>query len=106
MLANEACEIVEDVMGVNAIEKNTPPSMASEDFSYMLKEKPGAYIWLGAGNPGEGKMLHNSCYDFNDEILQIDSKNYYFSNVIARSSKTMLECNNSKIDFKKTGTEG
>ena len=44
--------------------------------------------------------------DFNDEILQIDFKNYYFSNVIARSSKTMLECNNSKIDFKKTGTEG
>ncbi len=44
--------------------------------------------------------------DFNDEILQIDLKNYYFSNVIARSSKTMLECNNSKIDFKKTGTEG
>ena len=44
--------------------------------------------------------------DFNDEILKIDSKNYYFSNVIARSSKTMLECNNSKIDFKKTGTEG
>ena len=44
--------------------------------------------------------------DFNDEILQIDFRNYYFSNVIARSSKTMLECNNSKIDFKKTGTEG
>ena len=44
--------------------------------------------------------------DFNDEILQIDFKNYYFSNVIARSSKTMLDCNNSKIDFKKTGTEG
>ena len=44
--------------------------------------------------------------DFSDEILQIDFKNYYFSNVIARSSKTMLECNNSKIDFKKTGTEG
>ncbi len=44
--------------------------------------------------------------DFIDEILQIDFKDYYFSNVIARSSKTMLECNNSKIDFKKTGTEG
>ena len=44
--------------------------------------------------------------DFNDEILQIDFKNYYFSNVIARSSKTMFECNNSKIDLKKTGTEG
>ena len=52
-----------------------------------------------------GKVKIND-NDFNDEILQIDFKNYYFSNVIARSSKTMLECNNSKIDFKKTGTEG
>ena len=80
MLANEACEIVEDVMGVNAVEKNIPPSMASEDFSYMLKEKPGAYIWLGAGNPGEGKMLHNSCYDFNDEILPIGAS--YWSRLV------------------------
>ena len=44
--------------------------------------------------------------DFTDEILKVDFKDYYFSNVIARSSKTMLECNNAKIDLKKTGTEG
>ncbi len=44
--------------------------------------------------------------NFVNEILKIDFKDYYFSNVIARSSKTMLECNNSKLDFKKTGTEG
>ena len=44
--------------------------------------------------------------NFVNEILNIDLKDYYFSNVIARSSKTMLECNNSKLDFKKTGTEG
>ena len=43
---------------------------------------------------------------FVNEILSIDFKDYYFSNVIARSSKIMLECNNSKLDFKKTGTEG
>ncbi len=43
---------------------------------------------------------------FVNEILNIDFKDYYFSNVIARSSKTMLECYNSKLDFKKTGTEG
>ena len=43
---------------------------------------------------------------FVNEILNIDFKDYYFSNVIARSSKTMLECHNSKLDFKKTGTEG
>ena len=41
-----------------------------------------------------------------DEFLKVDYKDYYFSNVIARSSKTMLECNNAKIDLKKTGTEG
>ena len=38
--------------------------------------------------------------------LIVNYKDYYFSNVIARSSKTMLDCNNSKIDLKRTGTEG
>ena len=44
--------------------------------------------------------------DFENEDLNVKFKDYYFSNVIARSSKTMVECNNSKIDLKKTGTEG
>jgi len=44
--------------------------------------------------------------DFQDEELKVKFKEYYFSNVIARSSKTMLECNNSKLDNKRTGTEG
>ena len=44
--------------------------------------------------------------NFEDEILKITYKDYYFSNVIARSSKTMLDCNNSKIEVKRTGTEG
>ncbi len=44
--------------------------------------------------------------NFEDEDLKIEFKDYYFSNVIARSSKTMLDCNNSKLEFKHTGTEG
>ncbi len=44
--------------------------------------------------------------DFENEILKITYKDYYFSNVIARSSKTMLNCNNSKLEVKRTGTEG
>ncbi len=44
--------------------------------------------------------------DFHDEKLKIDLKPYYFSNIIARCSKTMIECNNSKLNFKSTGTEG
>ncbi len=41
-------------------------NMGGEDFSYMLEERPGAYIVLGAG-PGAG--LHHPEYDFNDEII-------------------------------------
>ena len=44
--------------------------------------------------------------DFYEENLNIEIKDYYFSNVIARASKTMLDCYNSKLDIKKTGTEG
>ena len=44
--------------------------------------------------------------DFQNETLEINIKDYYFSNVIARSSKTMIECNNSKLNLKSTGTEG
>ncbi len=44
--------------------------------------------------------------NFEDEDLKISYKDYYFSNVIARSSKTMLNCNNSKLEVKRTGTEG
>jgi len=44
--------------------------------------------------------------EFQNEDMKIFAKNYYFSNVIARSSVTMIECNNSKINLKSTGTEG
>jgi len=43
---------------------------------------------------------------FTNETLKINVKDYYFSNVIARSSKTMVECNNSKLNYQSTGTEG
>ena len=44
--------------------------------------------------------------NFFDEKIIVDDRNYYFSNVIARASKTMADCNNAKIKLKKTGTEG
>ena len=44
--------------------------MGAEDFSFMLQVKPGAYLRIGQG--GEGScFLHNSRYDFNDEILPL-----------------------------------
>lgn len=52
-----------------AVLTDLPPSMASEDFAFMLGEKPGAYAWLGCGSSENGKNLHSARYDFNDEIL-------------------------------------
>ena len=43
---------------------------------------------------------------FKNQDLKIRFKDYYFSNVIARSSKTMLDCNKSKLENKRTGAEG
>ena len=44
--------------------------------------------------------------NFTNENLKINYKDYYFSNVIARASKTMLDCHNSKASIKLTGTNG
>ena len=51
-------------------------------------------------------IVKNNENNFINETIKVEFKDYYFSNVIARSSKTMFECNNSKLDLKKTGTEG
>ncbi len=48
-----------------------PPTMASEDFGWYLREIPGAYAWIGNGPATEGAFLHNQNYNFNDEILPI-----------------------------------
>ncbi len=48
---------------------HTTPAMTGEDFSWFLKEVPGAFAWIGNG-PGDGGCeLHNPNYDFNDAVL-------------------------------------
>ncbi len=59
------------VFGEPNVVRDHPPSMGSEDFAWMLKEKPGCYIWIGNGGAEGGCLLHNPHYDFNDEILPI-----------------------------------
>ena len=67
--AKLASEIFRNTFGDSFINLEETPTMGSEDFSYMLKEKPGAYIWLGAGEDAE--KLHSAHYDFNDALLPI-----------------------------------
>ena len=47
------------------------PTMGGEDFSFMLNERQGAYIMLGAGRGPDDAMVHHPKYDFNDAILPI-----------------------------------
>ena len=43
--------------------------------------------------------------DFTEEKIILDLNDYFYSNVIARASKTMSQCRDIKIESKKTGTE-
>ena len=47
------------------------PYMGSEDFAYMLKERPGSYFFLGTRRTPDDPQLHHPKYDFNDDILPI-----------------------------------
>ena len=47
------------------------PFMGSEDFAYMLQERPGTYFFLGSKVTGEEKPLHHPAYNFNDDLLPI-----------------------------------
>ena len=61
--------VISDVLGKDGLDTDLTPTMGAEDFSYMLQQKAGAYIWLGAGK--DSPKLHSSLYDFNDELLPI-----------------------------------
>jgi len=76
---------------------NDKEELESSMFNYLnLKKDKQKEILIKNSDRGE----------FENENLKVEFRDYYFSNVIAKASKTMLDCNNSKIEIKKTGTEG
>ena len=64
--AEIAIKAAQNVVGETNVIIDPTPSMGAEDFAFMLKKIPGAYVWLGAG---QGANLHNPAYNFNDEVL-------------------------------------
>ncbi len=71
--AKFAGDVAERLVGAANVVCDLEPSMGAEDFSFMLRVKPGAYLRLGQGaDHGVGSChLHNSQYDFNDEVLPL-----------------------------------
>lgn len=85
-----AVDVMRDLVGKAAVDAAVTPTMAAEDFSFMLRAKPGCYAFLGNGSgdhrePGHGGgqcLLHNSSYDFNDDLLPIGTS--YFVKLVDR----------------------
>jgi amidohydrolase len=81
-IADAAAELV----GESNVNRDGNLVMASEDFSYMLEERPGAYIQIGNGDGVGGCEVHNPGYDFNDAALPLGASLY------ARLAERKLAC--------------
>jgi len=74
-LVNDAAEamvfadVAAELVGEANVERERSLIMASEDFSFMLEARPGAYINIGNGDTTGSVPVHNPGYDFNDAIL-------------------------------------
>lgn len=70
--AGFAAGVAAEIVGEAQVEAEAPREMGSEDFSYLLAERPGAYLFMGTG-PGAngGAGLHHAGYDFNDEAAPV-----------------------------------
>jgi hippurate hydrolase len=78
--ADFAAAVAAEVSGAAAVNARAPREMGSEDFSYMLQARPGAYLFMGIG-PGAG--LHHPAYDFNDEAAPIGAS--FFARLVERA---------------------
>ena len=72
--AIEAAEAV-----ATKVTPDTPPIMPSEDFAYMLEERPGAYIFLGNGDTA---MCHHPAYRFDDDAIPLGCS--FFAELVER----------------------
>ena len=62
--------VARELLGADNVDTDPAPVMGSEDFAFMLNQRPGAYVNLGNGTGDQGGvMVHNPGYDFNDAAL-------------------------------------
>ena len=69
----EFADVAAEIVGSENVERERDLIMASEDFSFMLEARPGAYINIGNGDTVGSTPVHNPGYNFNDEILPLGS---------------------------------
>lgn len=75
-----AIEVAQALLPPEQVKPQTKRLMGSEDFAYMLQQRPGALVRLGNGPATGGRGLHNPKYDFNDANLAIGAA--YWSRLV------------------------
>jgi hippurate hydrolase len=61
-----AASVAGAIAGQDKVDTGIPPVMGAEDFSFMLNERPGAFIFIGNG---DSAGLHHPAYNFNDDVI-------------------------------------
>ena len=75
-----AVQIAGEVAGEDGVIADGGREMGAEDFSYMLQSRPGCYLFIGQG---ESAGVHNTRYDFNDEIAPVGAS--FFARLVERA---------------------
>jgi len=66
-----AGDVAKELVGEKNVVRDIEPSMGAEDFSYLLNEKPGSYLYIGQKDDNHNAHLHTTQYDFNDDLLPL-----------------------------------
>jgi hippurate hydrolase len=64
-------DVATEIVGREGLVLGTPAEMGSEDFSFMLQQRPGCYFLIGQADDDHRAVAHDTHYDFNDRILPI-----------------------------------
>lgn len=64
-------DVARAIAGADQVTDDMTPVMGSEDFAFMLQERPGCYIMIGNGAGPDRSSVHHPTYDFNDDILPL-----------------------------------
>ncbi|MDH5540905.1 MAG: amidohydrolase, partial [Rhizobacter sp.] len=66
-----ATQVAIELLGPAKVEAEAQPVTGSEDFAFMLEQRPGCYLFLGNGDGAGSCMVHNPGYDFNDASMEV-----------------------------------
>jgi hippurate hydrolase len=77
-----AIEVARELVGDDKVVAQTDILMGSEDFAFMLQQRPGTFLRIGNGVGEDGCMVHNPHYDFNDRNLTVGAA--YWTRLVER----------------------